>query len=484
MINEIIAYTSNYLRDKSINKVCRLYIYSFYKMKSAITQQVRIHGYLSIIIYYLLTKKFTIMFQKIKLLTAKSMVLISSTALLFGACNSDEQNDTKIFPIEENQFAQNDLVLNELAKTLASSLKSVELAEFLKEEAIMQKNGDYDVLFVEVLNKDIQTEMGLRSSFFDQSKTLEVYLEQNYKPTLSTYAVNDFNNLLKDIMKNYPLLSITIPNMDEAKDNWHKVVEGENPFLVTFLPENADDSKEYSLVAYDQEGKEHILNNQVVPSIPVIVIRQNERLKCVPNGEVPPKDCSEYYKTGEYTYYLPNVYLNEETSGEMALTTRSLPTSRGETPIYCDYISQAKFKNNDAIRKYEDWTRGKPEVCVSVVFGMGGLPVKVVEYGDKGWWDGKIRNCNTEIIKWNKTSIGYYIAYRWYEDDGGMTKEISIPFPPITIKGITIPGFSVKIPAHDADDTIGVTFVDYDSSNNRAWNPSGKDDFTFWTVFK
>jgi hypothetical protein len=94
--------------------------------------------------------------------------------------------------------------------------------------------------------------------------------------------------------------------------------------------------------------------------------------------------------------------------------------------------------------------------------------------------------CNDQIIKWNLPVIGYYIVYRWYEDDGGTTKEstVTVPGYSTTLDGVTItaPSTTVKYPAKDADDEIGICFVDYDSSNEKAWSFSN-EAFTFWTKF-
>ena len=374
----------------------------------------------------------------------------------------------------------------QFAKQLAYALKNNTLRSFIQKEAALQKDGDYDILLADVINKETGSNL-LKSG----SDTYPIFRDFLKGAKLRSSNLNSdegikdqIDILLDDIEENYPLLQIAVPNFEEAE--WEGVLSGDEPFMVAFLPEGYNDGDD--ALAYDQDGTEHILDGKVPPSFPVIVISQNERLICTDNAvQEEYENLDLYLETNNYSYFLRSGIDVTSDNEAQAPVLRSNPTSRGSLtaePLYYDYIWKAKFRDNDAIRYYESWLNGKPEVFCKVIFPTStGLPIKTIDYGNKGWWDGAVYICNSQIIKWRFSSIGYYIAYYWYESDGGSTSTVTVNMPSTSVQGVNIPGGSVTVPSYDADDPIRTTFVDYTSANERSYDPTGSGKFTWWCSF-
>jgi hypothetical protein len=403
--------------------------------------------------------------------------------LIVVSCSNNQE---EIYESPELSNPKAEYAPQQFAKRLAYSLKDNTLRSFIQKEASLQKDGDYDILLADVINKEI--EINLLKSSSDINPTFRDYLKVAKLRSNNLNSEDEDINyqidiLLSNIEDNYPLLQIAVPNFEGA--DWEGVLTGDEPFMVAFLPEDYNDGDD--ILAYDQDGIEYILDGKEAPSFPVIVISRNERLICADNsvqGEY--SNLNLYLETNNYSYFQRNfidVTSNDENN---EVNLRANPTHRGTptaAPQYYDYIWKAKFRDNDALEYYEGWPNGRPEVCCTVVFSTG-LPTKTIEFNDKGWWDGAVFDCNTQIIKWNFTSLGYYVAYRWYESDGGQTSSTTITMPPTSIYGVTIPGASVTIPSYDADDVIGVTYVDYDSANGQSYDPTGSGKFTWWNAYR
>jgi hypothetical protein len=112
------------------------------------------------------------------------------------------------------------------------------------------------------------------------------------------------------------------------------------------------------------------------------------------------------------------------------------------------------------------------------------LPQKTIAYDNEGWWDGQEYDCNSQIIKWRFASLGYYIAYYWYESDGGSSITINIGMPATNIGGISLPSASIGTTIKNDDDPIGTSFVDYGSANGQSFDPTGTGKFTFWIAYR
>lgn len=370
-----------------------------------------------------------------------------------------------------------------LAKSLAKIVHNEAVRNFIKNEALKQKDGDFDILFAEAIDKEIPDEM-LRSSNTSTSNTLRNYLLQEQIVTRTNNTSSSVEELLNDIQTNHPLLQISIPNMETA--DWEEIISGNSPFLVAFLDDNYDDMSGESIVAYDQEGKEHILDGKKAPVEPVIVISESERIISVPRSQQNEySDHEIMYETSECIYFKKHfLALNAAEESELEnnidsnLSLRATTSYRASHPTYRDYIWKAKLPTSE---NYESWAKGRPEISVIISFYANRLPNKEIRYDDKGWANNNLRILNSEIIKWEPSELGRYIAYSWREEDGGdKDKTISITFPSGTISDVTLPSSSLSFKVGNKDDIIGTSLVNYDDENGRVYDPTGQNKFNFW----
>jgi hypothetical protein len=376
----------------------------------------------------------------------------------------------------------------QFAKRLAYALKNNALRHFIQQEAALQKDGDYDILLADAIDKETANEP-LRSG---ACPTLRDYLKGAMLRSAGLHsegegAKDQVDVLLDDIEDRYPLLQMAVPNFDGA--GWEGVLSGDEPFLVAFLPEDYREGDH--ALAYDQDGREYRLDGKEAPPFPVVVVNQNERLVCAAQAAKKDyKGLSVYLETGKRSYFLRNRIDVTATKDDRTPDLRSTaPASRGsltDEPRYTDYIWKARFKDNKAIRDYESWLNGRPEVCCEVVFSsLSDATARTIEYSNKGWWNGAVYECNTPIVKWDYAVHGYYIAYHWYESDGGSAATTVIDLPPfLSPEGFLIPGGSVTISHCKMDDPIGTTFVDYASANEQAFDPAGTGKFTWWCAYR
>lgn len=410
------------------------------------------------------------------------------------SCSNDPQ---ELYENPEPGAPEKEYAPQEFAKRLACALQNTALRHFIQQEAALQKDGDYDILLAGAIDKE--TGNGLLKSGAETAPSLRDYLKGAALRSAGLHSEGEgakdrVDVLLCDIDERYPLLQMAVPNFEGA--DWDGVLSGDEPFLVAFLPEDYREGDD--ALAYDQDGREYRLDGKEAPSFPVVVVNQNERLVCT--AQAAKKDyqgLSVYLETGKRSYFLRNRAdvsgndgdNNDDDDDRTPALRKAPPASRGsltDEPRYTDYIRKAKFRDNKAIRDYESWLNGRPEVCCEVVFSASSdATARTIAYGNKGWWNGAVYECNTPIVQWNYATHGYYIAYHWYESDGGSAATTVIDLPSfLSPEGFLIPGGSVTISHCKMDDPIGTTFVDYAGANEQAFDPTGTGKFTWWCAYR
>ena len=407
-------------------------------------------------------------------------VALCATFMLFS-CNKEENsvmgfskgnNNVDMYPPQY------------FARVLALSLKDEALRDFIKKEASKQKDGDYDILIAEVIDRNIGSNGTLRSGMTEEATTLRDHLKQNDLSASQTSS-SKLQSVLKDIETNYPLLQIAVPNMENA--SWKEVISGSSPFFVAFLPKDYKEGDD--VIAYDQKGEEHLLNGREEPKTPVVVISESERITAIPistqlSSNIGSK-LESYYQNGTYTYLLQGYEDNRP---------KNISSLRGGR--LTDYtIRKAKFASQSAMRRYEPWTKGRPEVCVLITNNTEHIKE---EFGDKGWWNGNTNNLNYHF---SMSDRGAYedgnlpVAFFWYE------KDVEIDFSKILGKrggSATVPIYSPRngnfkfgIILHssllklfeDHNDYIGCNIYpnrDSDGLLVATEHPKHANDFFFW----
>jgi hypothetical protein len=185
----------------------------------------------------------------------KSIIAMTISIVMFSSCNNSIDVKTSSSMSRELDYQQK----VKFGKALATALsKNLDLRVLLKEEAMKMFDKDYDVLYASVKDRMLQN-----------GKTFREELSSS------------FNNLgeLESIEKNQPLLTIFVPSLPEesfSAESWD--VSTEVP-MVAISSRMTND-----VVAYDGMGKELLIKSNLIPAFPIVVIKDNERIRLTNNS--------------------------------------------------------------------------------------------------------------------------------------------------------------------------------------------------------
>ncbi|MFV0471392.1 MAG: hypothetical protein ACK5L7_05105 [Paludibacteraceae bacterium] len=409
--------------------------------------------------------------------------------LLFISCSDSLFDKTQ--PLDVNANLDKDLTYQIIAKSIAKSLDNKEVQTILSEKALLQEDGDFDVLFSKLIkNSTESTSEKQLVSTFDFLKILKQNTEENLvslrkrvsKDTDSTSI--SFDNFIQQIKEDYPLLQISIPNAVETDTDGRQSNNILNDStLVAFIPSSFDDQIETDITAYDKYGNEYKLSSTNAPQLPVIVISDNERIIAISKKDTNrniPINTTFFFENEYYLYYVTKtITTNEKNSVLHKIKTEATLSSVRDDNNMFDYITHARFTSQNNLRRYESWALGKPEVVLTILYFNNLLSPRQIKYNDSGWYDGNNKYLNTSVINWVPTSINYYITYYWDEEDSGSdkskTKTISV-----TDKntGITV-STTYTIPARANNDHIGYYSVSYYDPVPHIYDPTGQNFFNF-----
>ncbi len=139
------------------------------------------------------------------------------------------------------------------AKSLSRALASEkEVRSFLRIQSLNMMNEDYDVLYGLVKNSELSN-----------GKT--------FRQTLIPFFTNEKE--LEEIESRIPLLTIFIPSLPEnsfSAEKWN--TDTEVPYVAVRLNTTND------VPIISPEGEEYLLDASLIPSYPIIVVKENERL--------------------------------------------------------------------------------------------------------------------------------------------------------------------------------------------------------------
>lgn len=180
----------------------------------------------------------------------KKFLLVISFFLFFISCEKNTLNEEVKIDLQTELNLKTEI----FTKAFAKALVNKELRELIKTEAEKEFNSDYDILFQNIKNRQIN---GTTVISF-----------------ISTY--NDNKADLNSIVNEIPLLTIFVPHLKNfTVRTWD--VDTQIP-IVTYLPYDNSETSNSELIGFDFEGNTLKLEYIIEPSIPVLVIKENERL--------------------------------------------------------------------------------------------------------------------------------------------------------------------------------------------------------------
>ncbi|SEL32076.1 hypothetical protein [Parapedobacter koreensis] len=148
-------------------------------------------------------------------------------------------------------------------KALAKALNNKEIREIIKEESLKKFDKDHDVLVQKIKDYKLSTN--------------EAFLD----------AIADYSEVSKtdfiDAINNSPLLTVFVPTLSKfSPENWD--TDTQTP--IVSIRVESDILKNAPLLAFNQTDKEILLSYTKEPDIPVIVIKNNERIQLNDNKQI------------------------------------------------------------------------------------------------------------------------------------------------------------------------------------------------------
>lgn len=172
--------------------------------------------------------------------------------LVLFSCKKERVVSDEVLEGKTEIISKEEKLQAKFAKLFARAIKDDNnLRSFIKNESLKQFDNDYDILYQQV--KDVEINNG----------------ESFRKKLLNYVSLKE----LEDIEANLPLLTIfvpTIPNFNP--DTWNAVNE---------IPKVAVNSGRINtpITLYGDSGDSVMLKSNQIPGFPVLVVKQNERVK-------------------------------------------------------------------------------------------------------------------------------------------------------------------------------------------------------------
>ncbi len=176
-------------------------------------------------------------------------------AATFGTIDIDKADlalmtNENLAKADDKSLQEYEVKMKYFAMAIAKLLTDPEIGAYLKEEIGKQFDNDYDALWEVIADNE----------FTNKGKFKNI-IRKLYNSKID--MVDQFNAV--------PLLQVSVP-VHFDKWNISKTI------LVAYDPVTKEDTEVEELVAFDQNGKKYVLDAQIEPDRPVVVIGLNERV--------------------------------------------------------------------------------------------------------------------------------------------------------------------------------------------------------------
>ena len=199
-------------------------------------------------------------------------IIVSISIILLMSCSKEREIISS--PIEEEFLMENeyDIRVHDFALALNRAISSnSDFRKLIKSEVLKQFDGDYDLL----LSHSMELEVNPSKEMFTKSSCSGPI---SVKDLLSYYFINSYNptksssQSLDDLIVDYPDLQISIP---ENAEEWNTEEYIPN---IAIVPSDYEEFVTPDVPGIDSEGNEIRIDAINQPSVPVIVVGQNERI--------------------------------------------------------------------------------------------------------------------------------------------------------------------------------------------------------------
>ncbi len=415
----------------------------------------------------------------------KSLIgFLAIAAFTFTSCSKEEialdttNGENQAQAIRSNDEAMpNDEDGALIAQVVAMSLDIEGVTNRLENLVSEQRDGDFEVLLDEAVNGESNFlrsgGVSLKEAF---GNTFDALMNANRNNSSETRADESrFEGFVTNLVSNDPLIQIAVVGVNDDESR----VDLSSPTIKTvYLPFDFDEKIEVMLRAYDRSGRLSYVSSKSEVTEPTIVVSRNERVLALPKGTNPPANTGgEFYRGTTHDYFIRGNY--SSFSQTIVPGPATFLCDRAKNPHMHEYMSSAKFRDQDAMRNYESAYGGRPEMMYKVI------PIFAQSFNlehrlnNKGWWKGNKRPINLRLFPWDKAVLGKYYLVYWVEEDPSDTSIDIKPFVAGNLFGLDIENL-VTIKIGNQDDPIGGAIVCYTDPALQEFRYDVGEDFAFW----
>jgi hypothetical protein len=173
------------------------------------------------------------------------------------------------------KFTEYNNEINNLAIAFSKLLsESYDLRASIKKSALMQFDGDYDILITSFIDEEVILDMPDLSKGYTSGhkSTIRSLLNERLERMEHLYGSKNSESLIDLLIGEYPLLQISVPLHAEEWDEKNYIPD------VTFIPEEYDEGLTEYVTGYNSKGEKVLIDAVNPPDEPVIVIGINERI--------------------------------------------------------------------------------------------------------------------------------------------------------------------------------------------------------------
>ena len=232
----------------------------------------------------------------------KFLILLPMVAMLFiVSCKKNVTDDSTGLLLPEQPLSTTDQLRTNFTGILAKAIAHVGVRDVIRNEALKMFDNDYDVLLQLVKDREIQPGLSLID-----------YLS-------SLGLTDEMRNRLESELPLLTIMTPTLKNFSAASWNTASDIP-----LVAVINSGFNEKQRTPIPAFDYQGNTYRLKSYEPPAIPVIVVKENERMIAQPkSGPGQRTDKSNFVFGNQATdFYFLDDQFNRQKTGDPAITSK------------------------------------------------------------------------------------------------------------------------------------------------------------------
>ena len=334
--------------------------------------------------------------------------------------------------------------LEQLAVSLAASLKDPSVRQLVKNEVGKKFDGDYNALYSSMANQPLSGERTFRQELV---RGISAFSGDTHSAAKS----------LDHLALEFPRLQIAVPANYEKWDGLKTVP------LVAYIPQGVDVDSLAQLKAFDANGKLHLLSTADAPEFPVVVLGMNERTNELGFLERTYIESKSRAAVGNNAPPLLNLLPPPEEEEGPGSGPGSSCVAKTHNNGDQEWLRQITIYND-----HEGWFQGYPDIFLNVAYIDPYWPICHPTFEPCGQLVERTFDLNEvnaegqpyyradQLLYWN-TSVSRSLFIHVREADGGNWVNI-----PVNIDGVAA---TLTSSFKSEDASLGYTYVNFADSN-------------------